>query len=88
MAHHYFYLFARKHQLFGILVPYILSINIAIDTSKGATSLIGEAACNVGCSKITRMPDLIAILKMLKYIFIQVTMSIRYEADACQEDLN
>ena len=81
MPDHYFHLFAHEDQLLRKLTSYQLAINITIHTFKRFKRI---KPFNDPIPKITRMPNLITVLEMLKDRIIEIIMRIGYKAYSCQ----
>jgi|SRR5689334_3646508 len=82
MPDHHLYFFTLKNNLFRKFAPYVRTVYISIHTFQWLKGL--EPVCNFDRTKITSVPYFIAIFEMLKDIFIQITMCIRYETDLFQ----
>jgi len=76
MPDHYLHLLAKENYLFGKPGTHIRSINIAIYSFERQATSGNKLVSYLKTSKITGMPDLIAIRKMVEYPIIEKAMSI------------
>src|SRR5258706_15663268 len=80
MGHVYIYFFGGPTQLFRVEAPDVLSVDIAIDATQGLEG--GQSPGQIGSTKISRVPDLIAGIEMTEDIVVQEMVGVRYKADA------
>jgi hypothetical protein len=76
MRHPNIHILALKTEVFGIGNSNVFSINIAIYATQWFKG--GQLICQFDIPKITRMPNLVAIFKMLENCIIKITVGVGY----------
>lgn len=82
MPDHHFHLVTVKNDLLRKFTSDILAIYIAINPFQWLKG--SEFVCNFDRTKITGMPYFTAMFEVLKNIYIQKTVCVRYKTDLIQ----